>query len=204
MKPTKDGGIASEFRPLGPVVRADEANTWFSASAYLAQARRHGDEISAGARDALEEGRRRGFEAGRLAGVEEAVRLIAETKAAADNFLARLHDDLIELVIQIVREILDDFKSDDLAARAVVKALARVRIGSELTILTAPEEADAIRQRLAVLLKDGGFVRVAPDPRIAPRRCVLWSEFGQVEVSVDAQLQQLAMALRRDLGEAPR
>jgi type III secretion protein L len=204
MKPTKDGGIAPEFRPLGPVVRADEAEKWFSASAYLAEARRRGDQITARARDALEDERRRGFEAGRLAGVEEAVRLIAETKAAADSFVARLHDDLIELVIQIVGEILDDFEPDDLTARAVVKALQHVRTGSALTLLTAPEEADAIRQRLAVLLQDDGLVSVAPDPRIAPRRCVLWSEFGQVEVSVDAQLQQLAMALRSGLDEAPR
>jgi len=203
MKPSQDIDIAPHFRPLGPIVRADEADTWFSASAYLADARRRGDQITSAARDTLEDERRRGFEAGRLAGVEEAARLIAETKVAVDKFAAQLRDDLIELVIQIVREILDDFEPADLAARAVIKALHHVRIGSDLTILTAPEDVDAIRQRLAILLKNDGVLRVEPDPRVAAGQCVLWSEFGQVEISVDAQLQQLAMALRWALDEAP-
>jgi len=99
--------------------------------------------------------------------------------------------------------MLDEFEPEELAARSVAKSLQHVRIGSDLTILTAPDEADAVRQRLAVLLKDGGFLRVEPDPRVAARCCVLWSEFGQVEVSVDSQLQQLAMALRWGLDEAP-
>jgi type III secretion protein L len=203
MKATKDVAIAPDFRPLGPVVRADEAKTWFSAAAYLAEAQRLGDQITAEAREAMEEEHRRGFETGRLAGVEEAARLIAETKAAADKFAGQLRDDLIELVVQIVREILDEFEPEELAARTVAKALQRVRIGSGLTILTAPEEADALRQRLAVLLQGGDLLRVEPDPRVAARRCVLWSEFGQVEVSVDTQLQHLAMALRWELDEAP-
>src|SRR4051812_32569229 len=127
MKPAESGSRDDAFRPLGPVVRANEAEKWLSVAAYLAEARRQGEQITAQARLALEEHRDQGFEAGRLAGVEQAARLIADTKVAVDDFVARMHDELIALVVEIVREILGSFESDDLAARAVARALKDVR-----------------------------------------------------------------------------
>src|SRR4051794_11205502 len=145
MKPAESDSSDNKFRPLGPVVRADEAEKWFSAAAYLDEARRQGDQITARARLALEEHRVRGFEAGRLEGVEQAARLIADTKAAVDDFVARMHDELIALIVEIVREILGSFEPDDFAARAVARALKDMRAGTTLMLMTAPEEAEAIR-----------------------------------------------------------
>jgi len=184
------------------VVRADEAEKWFSAAAYLAEARRQFEQITAQARLDLEEYRVRGFEAGRLAGVEQAARLIAETKAAVDDFVAQMHDELITVVVEIVREILGSFEPDDLAARAVARALNEMRAGTALVLMTAPEEMESIRARLTALVEDDDRLTIVSDAKVAPGRCMLWSEFGQIDVSVDAQLQQLAFALHAGFEEA--
>ncbi|BAM93187.1 NolV protein [Bradyrhizobium oligotrophicum S58] len=202
MKAVESDKPASTFRPLGPVVRADEAETWFSAAAYLADARRQCEQITAQARLAFEEQRMRGFEDGRLAGVEQAARLIAETKVAVHDFVADLQDELITLVVEIVREILGSFEPNDLAARAITRALEEMRVGTAIVLMTAPQEMESIRGRVAALLEDvGDRLTIVSDPQIAPGRCMLWSEFGQIDVSVDAQLEQLAMALHAGFEE---
>ena len=128
--------------------------------------------------------------------------MIADTKAAVDEFVARMHDELIALIVEIVREILGSFEPDDFAARAVARALKDMRAGTTLMLMTAPEEAEAIRARLAALLDGDDRLTVVPDPQVAPGHCMLWSEFGQIDVSVDAQLQQLAFALHVAFEEA--
>lgn len=202
MKAVESDKTDDKFRPLGPVVRADEAEKWFSAAAYLAEARRQCEQIAAQARLALEEHRVRGFEAGRLAGVEQAARLIAETKAAVDDFVAQMHDELITVVVEIVREILGSFEPDDLAARAVARALNEMRAGTALVLMTAPEEMESIRARLTALVEDDDRLTIVSDAQVARGRCMLWSEFGQIDVSVDAQLEQLAFALHAGFEEA--
>ena len=201
MKAVESDKTDDKFRPLGPVVRADEAEKWFSAAAYLAEARRQCEQIAAQAQLALEEHRVRGFEAGRLAGVEQAARLIAETKAAVDDFVAQMHDELITAVVEIVREILGSLEPDDLAARAVARALNEMRAGTALVLMTAPEEMESIRARLTALVEDDRLTIVS-DAQVARGRCMLWSEFGQIDVSVDAQLEQLAFALHAGFEEA--
>ncbi|WP_316230307.1 type III secretion system stator protein SctL [Bradyrhizobium sp. SZCCHNR1051] len=197
MKVPESDKPAGTFHPLGPVVRAEEAETWFSAAASLADARRQCEQIAAQARLAFEEQRMRGFEDGRLAGVEEAARLIAETKVTVDDLVADLQDELITLVVEIIREILGSFEPDDLAARAITRALEEMRSGTALVLMTAPQEMESIRVRVATLLEDGADqLTIVSDPQFAPGRCMLWSEFGQIDVSVDAQLEQLALALR--------
>ncbi|TIT38757.1 MAG: HrpE/YscL family type III secretion apparatus protein, partial [Mesorhizobium sp.] len=36
-------------------------------------------------------------------------------------------------------------------------------------------------------------VRIEPDPPLSPQRCVLWSEYGNVDLGLDAQMRALRL-----------
>jgi type III secretion protein L len=196
--------LAASNRPGGSVIRAEEASRWLDGQAYLECARDRSAQIIAEAEEARESERRRGFEEGRRAGVEEAIRLIAATKVEADRFVVRLEAELAGLVVEIMGEILEPFDPLDLSARAVVKALQKLRGRSQLTLLTAPADVAELHARLLDILgKDHERMptSIEADPRLDRGRCLLVSEFGQVEVTVDTQLQLIAQALRT-IGDA--
>jgi type III secretion protein L len=191
--------LAASNRPAGAVIRADEALRWFDGQAYLESAHNRSAQIIAAAQEVYENERRRGFEEGRQAGAEEAIRLIAATKAETDSFVVGLKAELAELVVAIIREILEPFDRTDITARAVVKALEKLRGRAQLTILAAPADVAALRARLLDILgtdHERMPASVEADPGLDRGRCLLVSEFGQVEVTVDTQLQLIAQALR--------
>lgn len=180
------------------MIRADELAPWHDGNAYLEDARRRSAEIISGAQQAYESERLRGFEDGRRAGVEDAVRLVANTKAKADAFMARLEADLADVVVEILREILAPFEAGDLAARAVIKALETMRSHAQLTVRIAPDDVVELRARLAALVgpTDHAAIRVEPDQDLGTGRCLLVSEFGQVDVTIETQLQLMAQGLQ--------
>ncbi|MGJ5047274.1 type III secretion system stator protein SctL [Bradyrhizobium oligotrophicum] len=190
--------LTSNHRPRGAVIRADEAVRWHDADAHLEEARRRSAEILSSAQEAYDNERRRGFEDGRRAGTEEAIRLITETKLKAETFVADIEAELGDLVVEILREILSPFDAADLVARAVIKALETLRSHAQLTIRTAPGDAAELRARLESLPGpwDHAVMQVDPDPHLDRGRCLLVSEFGQVDVSIETQLQLIALGLR--------
>jgi type III secretion protein L len=190
--------LTTSHRPRGSVIRADEVAPWHDGRAFLEEARRRGTEIIADAQETYERERHRGFEDGRRAGVEEAIQLVAATKAQADTFVARLETELADFVVEIVQEILTPFDAADLAARAVIKALQTMRSHAQLSVRAAPDDVVELRARLAVLLgsADRAAVPVEPDPNLDKGRCLLVSEFGQVDVTIETQLQLMAQSLK--------
>jgi type III secretion protein L len=44
-------------------------------------------------------------------------------------------------------------------------------------------------------------VRIDPDPALSPRQCVLWSDFGNIDLGLDAQLRALRLGFGLPAGE---
>jgi type III secretion protein L len=203
---TEEPRHTTSFRPSGPVIRAEEVVPWFDGQAYLADARRLGDLIVTQARQSFEDERRRGYEEGRAAGIAEAARLIAQTQAQIACFVERIEAQLSDIVVDIMGEILEAFEAGEVTARAIAKALKRLDIGSQLTVLVTPDDVEEVRARLVELLglADGQLPFVLrADPQLDAGRCLLISEFGQVDVSVRTQLRLISDGLLTSCGGDP-
>jgi type III secretion protein L len=73
-------------------------------------------------------------------------------------------------------------------------------------VRVSPERADDLRRALSVGDRaDGGpVVRVDADPGLSPSTCVMQSEFGNVELGIEAQLRALREGLESVWGDEPR
>jgi type III secretion protein L len=189
----------SSFRPVGAVLRAREMLSWFDGQAYLEEARRRSGLTMARAEEGYRLERQRGYAEGHREGLDEALEVVLATRIQAAAFLDRLNEELPDLVLQILRGIIAQFEPADLIAHATVKALEQWRQETNLVLATAPDDVAAVRSRLEALLgKEGGRLRltVQSDPRLPRGSGVLRSEFARVDIAIDAQLEQLANALR--------
>jgi type III secretion protein L len=184
-------------KPLGPVVRGQDVDVWRRANEALEAAERHRQRMRAYAHDAYRREEQRGYADGWTAGAAEAARLVAATAARVEQHMETLERELPALVVDIVEHMLGAFDPGALLARAVRHALGRLRTGADVHLHVAPEHAESLRQSLTHLegLSGGKHLRIEVDPAIEPGRCVMCSEFGNVELGIAAQVRALREGL---------
>ena len=181
------------------VLKASEAAVLLEANAVLDAAReRVADMRKAGEayERRREEGYRDGVEEGRLEHAEK----VMETVLSSVEYIEGIEATLVNVVAVAVRKVIGEIDENERIVRIVRNALVTVRNQQHVTIRVAPADEKAVREGLASMLASvpGGasFLDVVPDARLERGACLLESELGVVDASLETQLKALENALR--------
>jgi flagellar assembly protein FliH len=156
------------------------------------------------------EARDRGFAAGEREG-REAARVRADALAARmaqtidaiaalrTGLLRRSEQDVVRLAIAIAeriihREVQLDREVILVAARA---AIARLGAAAVVTVHVNPDDLAAMAPRLEIQGANGP-IRLEADAAVPPGGCVVASTLGDVDATIEAQIQELRAALLTD------
>lgn len=164
---------------------------------------------------ALQEGFRRGFQEGMAHGRHELARLRAGMEAELDAVVAGLRQEydrlaagltpqLVELVTTVARKVIgQELAAGDEAVFALTSgALRRVQEEGPRVLRVRPEDAvrlEGFRTELDRLAAAGKGLVVRQDPGVAGG-CVIETERGVLDASVDKQLDRVSRALREASG----
>ena len=190
--------ISVEDLPQGPgarVLRAGEAGAWQDGYRFLAEVKRAAAQVEETARQTYASEYARGFDEGRMAGANEAARLLSETTAKVDRHLAALEQEIGALALEVVRRVIGQLDAADLVTRTAAQAVAEFRREKWLKVTVHPAAADQVVTALAALPRNGGpTVTVEADPALDERGCIVASDFAVVDAGIDAQLDAFAAA----------
>jgi type III secretion protein L len=201
----KDGGL--QLLPELRVVKAADVKAIADARALLDAATNEAERIRAAAKEAYEQEKQRGYDDGYAAGkdqlAEDLARLSAESARLASDFETRIP----EIVMSALRQILGTYDQTDLVIQTVSQALRMFHHQTELTLRVPPDRVEEVRARVGELRAGSGTgadIAVVGDPHLSPGGCVLESELGSVDASIEAQLAVLDRAMRKELaGRSP-
>ncbi|UVK35617.1 type III secretion system stator protein SctL (plasmid) [Mesorhizobium sp. AR10] len=187
--------VAPQMRPVGPLIPASELEIWQCAAEARAAAERHQRRVRSWARAAYQRERARGQIEGLNAGAEELARLIAGTVSEVAQRKAVLEQELPQLVMEVLSDILGAFDPGELLVRAVRHAIERKYSGAEVCLHVCPMQVDMLAREFAGCDGREGRprVRIDPDPTLSLQQCVLWSEYGNVDLGLDAQMRALRL-----------
>jgi type III secretion protein L len=107
---------------------------------------------------------------------------------------------MVEVVAAAVRRIVGEIEEGELVCRIVHEAMRTMRNQRQVTVRVAPEAVDDVQRQLTGIMADYPgitFVEVTADSRLRRGGCILESELGTVDASVEVQLEALARALQR-------
>ena len=148
-----------------------------------------------------------GYAAGERAGVEAgtkraeaSLRRLAQTldelRALRATMIRQTEQQLVQLSLAIARKILrrEAVVDQDLLVAMARVALERVGESSAATIKLNPEDYGQTVQRHGDHWA-GSRVKVVADPSVSRGGCLVESEFGFVDASVEAQFDQVAQAM---------
>lgn len=192
-------GLAPGAKRVPKAALAD----WVEAQDLLAQAKAQAEAIRQEAHAAFEAERQRGHAEGvEQAKLEQAEQMIENVSRTIDYF-AKVEAQMVDLVMQSVRKIVMDFDDEARVTATVKNALSVVRNQKQMTLRLNPQQVDMVKARVNDLLAaypGVGYLDIVADHRLKPDACILESEIGLVEASLEGQLNALRNAFEKILG----
>lgn len=175
-----------------------------AAQALRDEAQKEAEAIHARAEAAYEERHKQGYEDGVMEGQMQQAEKMLETGMQAVEYLEGLERQLVEIVTTAVRKIVGELDDKERIVRVVRTALEQVRGRQRVVVRVCPEEEPHVREALASMLASPSVaagMELVPDPRMKPGDCMLESEMGVMEASLDVQLKAIENALAARVGE---
>lgn len=195
-----------EFRPSPDrrVIKAADYLAYAEAEAIIAAARQQAEAIQREAEQAYDAEKQRGYRDGHEEGKLETAEQIMDVLGATVEFYAGIEQRTGQIVMQMLRKILGQFDNETLTYQIVRNALTAVRAQKQVTLRVAPEQVEALKARMDTLLHGFPsihFVDVVGDRRLNAGDCILETEIGVVDASIEVQLKALERSLAKRLGQ---
>lgn len=182
------------------VLKAADAAALLEADALLDAARERVADMERKALEAYEQRREEGYRAGREEGRLEHAEKVLETVLSSVEYIEGIEATLVNVVTAAVRKVIGEIDENERIVRIVRSALVTVRNQQRVTIRVAPADEKAVSTAVASMLASvpgsTSFLDIVPDARLERGACLLESELGVVDASLETQLKALENAFR--------
>lgn len=175
------------------VLREEELAELRAATELLQSARERAERIREEAEQAYRERYEAGYRDGIEAGKMEHAEKMMETVLASVEFIEKIEGTVVDVVNQSIRKIVGEMDDEERIQKLVRTALNTVRGQQQVTVRVSPADEPAVSESLAAMTSSS-YVRVLPDVRLAQGGCVLESELGVVDATLETQLKALENA----------
>jgi len=185
------------------VLRADELRSLRTAEEAVAAAQGQAEQIVGQAQAIYDAEKRRGYEEGREEARMEQAEQMIENVARNVEYFGRVEGRMVDLVMQAVQKIIDDFDDRDKVMMTVRNVLSVVRNQKQMTLRLAPNQVEVVQSRVNDLLAGYpgiGYLDIVADSRLVADACILESDIGLVEASIETQMRALREAFVKVLG----
>ena len=174
------------------------------AQNIVAAAEKRADQLKAEAetiyQQARDKGYKEGFAAGQAEAVATGVRLIEDTTSLGD----RLAEEAARLALAISATVVGEHVrlEPHTVKRIAFTALQESVIGDSVALIVHPDDQEVLANSLAEVkrLAGGASVMLECDPSLSRGGCVVRTEFGEVDASIEALLQGIATRLKVSAG----
>ncbi len=186
--------IQLDLDPSCRILKAEDYVVYLEAQEIITAAQQEAETIVAKAHQTYEQEKRRGYQEGldeiKLEQADHILKVVSRTI----NYLSDIEDTLANILLGGMKKIIGEFDQKELAVSLVKNALQHVRNEKHVTIRIPPAQYEAVQEQLNTILsgyKGVGFIDLVADPRLAAGDCIMESEIGVVDASIDVQMRAL-------------
>ncbi|MGB1270827.1 MAG: HrpE/YscL family type III secretion apparatus protein [Endozoicomonas sp.] len=183
-----------EIDPGCNVLKSDDYRVYLEARDVLTEARQQASEIVDHSKEIYQQEKERGYQDGLEESKAEQAEQMLAVVSRTIKYLSDVEHTLADILLSGVKKIIGEFDQEQLAVNLVKNALQHVRNEKQVTIRVPPSQHNMVKSRLNDILADYkgvGFVDLVADPRLSTGDCIMESEIGVVDASVDVQLEAL-------------
>ncbi|MBQ2336625.1 MAG: HrpE/YscL family type III secretion apparatus protein [Victivallales bacterium] len=188
-----------QIETTGRLVKRAEAQSIAEAMDVLSAAQKEAEDIRQQAREEFEAQRKLGYDKGLDDSKEEiAIQKLEQVEKSID-YLSSMENKIVEIVLTALKKCVAEIGDKELMVQVVQKAMqAVVRNQQQVVLKVSPEMLPTVKERLnEILSKFPGvnYINLMDDPRIKGVSCIIETDAGNVEASLDHQLVAIEKAL---------
>ncbi len=199
----KDFKLESDRR----VVKAADVATVRTAEEIVAAAEAEAARIRDEAKAAFEAEKKRGYEVGLQEGKMEIAMQKLDQVDQSVAFMESVEKKMADVVMKALRSCVVEIGDKEMVVNIVRKTLSAViRTQRRVTLKVAPEMAATVREKIASFRSDYPTVEtfdVVEDERLKGPACILETEAGVADASVETQLAAIEKSLKRHVAGGP-
>lgn len=191
------------------VIKAADVATVRRAEEIIAAAEADAERIREEAKAAFEDEKKRGYEEGLQKGKLEIAMQKLDLVDKSVEFMESVEGKMADVVMKALKTCVVEIGDREMVVNIVRKTMSAViRTQRHVTLKVAPEMTGVVKDRLAEFRQIYPTVEsfdVVEDPRLKGAACILETEAGVADASVDTQLAAIKRSLDRHImgGHAP-
>ncbi len=187
------------------VVKAADVATVRSAAEIVAAAETQAAQIREDAKAAYEEERKKGYDKGIADGKTEIAMQKLDLVDSSVAFMENVEEKMSEIVMKALKSCVAEIGDREMVIQIVRKTMAAViRTQRQVTLKVAPELVETVRARVSELTATFPTIEtfdVVEDPRLKGSSCVLETEAGVADASVESQLAAIERSLKKHIAK---
>lgn len=193
-------------RPKKRIIEREVVGATHEARRIVQEAEAEAQRILDEAREQAAETHQRGFEEGREAGLAQFTQEITRALLRVRALEEQLEAEYIGLLRECVEKILERelTQAPEAIVGVVRNALRDARQQREVIVRVHPDDAKILEKhkpRLLEVLARANAIDVRPDPGVTRGGCVVGTELGTIDATLERQLDALVAAVEAELGE---
>ena len=191
--------LASDRR----LVKASDVATAKSAAEIVAAAEAEAERIREEAKAAFEAERKRGYEKGLQDGKMDIAMQKLEQVDQSVAFMESVEEKMAGVVMKALKSCVEEIGDEKMVVNIVRKTMkAVIRTQRHITLKVAPEMTSVVKERVAALRADYPTAEsfdVVEDPRLKGPACILETEAGVADASVETQFAAIERSIKRHI-----
>ena len=188
-----------------PRIAAEDAAALVKAEEIVAAAEAEAARIRDEAAKACEAEKARGYAEGLAEGKQEILMQKLDLIDASVSYMESVEQKMSDIVMKALKKCVAEIGDKELVCQIVKKAMqAIVRNQRMITVRVSPDMAPVVRARVQKILEDFPSVSamdVAEDGSLSGTACVVETESGIVEASIDGQLEAIEKSIRKSFSK---
>ncbi len=196
----------AEIHSTGRLVKASEVGQIASAEEILDAARKEAEAIRAAAQEEFNRRHEEGYEKGLKDGKAEIMMQKLDLLESSVKFMEGMEDKMAGIVIKALRKCVDQIGDEELVVQITRKAMrAVVRNQQQITVKVSPAMVPVVRARLTEIQAEFpsvNFIDVGEDAKLADRSCVVETDAGVVDASIETQLDAIEKSIRKNFAKS--
>lgn len=194
-----------ELETDSALVTSDSAATVARVEEIIAAAEADAAQTREDARHAYEEERKRGYADGIAEGKREILMQKLDLLDESVAYMESVEGKMADIVMKALKKCVAEIGDRELVCQIVKKAMqAVVRNQRQITVKVNPDMVPEVKARTQKILEDFPSVSaidVVEDSHLENRACVVETESGIVEASIDGQLAAIEKSIRKSFSK---
>ncbi len=189
------------------LVKVTEVGTVRTADEIIAAAEADAARIREEAKVAFEEEKKRGYEKGLADGKMEIAMQKLDLVDSSVKFMESVEGKMADIVMKALKSCVVEIGDSEMVVQIVRKTMkAVIRTQRQVTVKVAPDMVASVKARVDALRAEYPTIEtldVVEDSRLKGPACILETEAGVADASVDTQLAAIERSLQRHMAGNP-